>query len=38
MVKDVKITAPLTYVINDLNREKIVGAFYKKQLQKANQK
>ena len=27
-----------TYVINDLNREEIVGTFYKKKLQKTNQK
>ena len=29
---------PWTYVINDLNGKKIVGIFYKKELQKANQK
>ena len=30
--------APWTYVINDLNGEKIVGAFYKSELQKTDQK
>ena len=29
---------PWTYVISDLNREEIVGTFYKKELQKTNQK
>ena len=29
---------PGTYVINDLNVEEIVGTFYKKKLQKTNQK
>ena len=29
---------PQTYVINDLNGEEIVGTFYKKELQKSNQK
>ena len=33
-----KNTAPWTYVIEDLNGEKIVGTFYEKQLQKTNQK
>ena len=28
---------PWTYVINDLNCEQIVGAFYEKELQKINQ-
>ena len=27
-----------TYVISNLNREEIVGTFYKKELQKTNQK
>ena len=27
-----------TYVINDLNRDEIVGTFYEKELQKTNQK
>ena len=38
VVEKVKITVSWTYVINDLNKEKIVSAFYKKQRQKANQK
>ena len=29
---------PWTYVINDLNGEEITGSFYKKELQKINQK
>ena len=29
---------PWTYVIGDIKGEKIVGTFYKKKLQKANQK
>ena len=28
---------PWTYVINDLNREGLVGTFYKKELEKTNQ-
>ena len=28
---------PLTYVINDLNREEIVGTFYEKELPETNQ-
>ena len=28
----------MTYVINDLKVEEIIGTFYKKRLQKANQK
>ena len=31
-------TVPWTYVINDLNGEKIIGSFYEKELQKTNQK
>ena len=31
-------TVPWTYVINDLNGEEIIGTFYKKELQKTNQK
>ena len=34
----IKNTVPWTYVINDLNGEKILGTFYKKELQKTNQK
>ena len=33
-----KNTVPWTYVINDLNGEEIIGAFYEKKLQKTNQK
>ena len=36
-LKKVKNTVPWTYVITDLNGEEIVGRFYKKELQKANQ-
>ena len=36
LLKKIKNTFPQTYVINDLNREEIVGTFYKKDLQKAN--
>ena len=36
-LKKVKNTIPWTYVITDLNGEEIVGRFYKKELQKANQ-
>ena len=38
MIKKVKNTVPWTYVINDLNGEEIVGTFYEKEFQKANQK
>ena len=38
MIKEVKNTVPWTYVINNLNDEKIVGTFYEKELQKTNQK
>ena len=37
MIKKVKNTVQWTYVINDLNHEKITGAFYEKELQKTNQ-
>ena len=33
-IKKVENTVPLTYIINDLNREKIIGNFYEKELQK----
>ena len=36
VIKEGKNTVPLTYVINDLNCEKIIGAFYEKELQKTN--
>ena len=38
VIKKVKNTVPWTYVINDLNGEEIIGSFYEKELQKANQK
>ena len=33
-----KNTVPWTYIISDLNEEEIVGSFYKKELQRTNQK
>ena len=38
VTKKIKNTVPWTYVINDLNGEKIIGTFYEKELQKVNQK
>ena len=38
MTTKVKNTVPWTYVIIDINGEKIVGTFYKKELQKPNPK
>ena len=38
LVKKIKNAVPWTYVISDLNGEEIVGSFYEKELQKANQK
>ena len=37
VIKEVKNTAPMIYVISDLNGEEIIGAFYEKKLQKTNQ-
>ena len=37
VIKKVKNTVLWTYVINDLNGEKITRTFYEKELQKANQ-
>ena len=37
VIKKVKNTVPWTNVITDLSGEEIVGRFYKKELQKANQ-
>ena len=37
VIKKVKNTIPWTYVINDLNGEKIIGTFYEKELQITNQ-
>ena len=38
IIKRVKNTVPWTYVINDLNGEKVTGTFYKKELQKSSEK
>ena len=38
VIKKVKNIVTWTYVISDLKRKQIVGTFYEKQLQKANQK
>ena len=38
VVKKIKNTVPSTYVISDLDGEKIVASFYEKDLQKTNQK
>ena len=38
MIKKVINAVPWTYVITDLNGEEIVETFYKKELQKINQK
>ena len=38
MIKKVKNTVPWTYVISDLKGKEVVGTFYKKELQKTNQK
>ena len=38
VINKIKNTVPWTYVINDLNGEKIIGRFYEKELQKPNQK
>ena len=37
VIKKVKNTVPLTYVINDVNDNEIIGIFYEKKLQKTNQ-
>ena len=37
VVSKIKNTVPWTYVISDLNGEKITGSFYDKELQKTNQ-
>ena len=37
VIKEMKNAVPWTYVINDLNDEEIIGTFYEKELQKANQ-
>ena len=38
VISKIKNTVPWTYVINDLNGEEIIGAFYEKELQKTNKK
>ena len=38
IISEIKNTVPWTYVINDLNGEKIIGIFYEKELQKIDQK
>ena len=38
IVNEIKSTVPWTYAISDLNGEKVIGAFYEKELQKTNQK
>ena len=38
VISKIKNKVPCTYVISDLNGEKIVGTFYEKELQKTNQK
>ena len=37
VIKKVENTVSWTYIINDLKGEKIIGTFYEKELQKANQ-
>ena len=37
VVSKIKNTVSWTYFVNDLNREKIIGTFYEKELQKTNQ-
>ena len=38
VVSKIKNTVPWTYLINYLNREELIGAFYEKELQKTNEK
>ena len=38
VIKQIKNTAPWTYVISDLNGEKTVGCFYEKEFQKPTKK
>ena len=37
VISKIKNTVPWTYVVNDLNGEKIIGTFYEKELRKTNQ-
>ena len=38
VISKIKNTVPWTYAIDNLNGEEIIGSFYEKELQKANQK
>ena len=38
VVSKIKSTVPWTYLVSDLNGEKITGSFYEKELQKTSQK
>ena len=38
VIKKVRDTVQLTYVINDLNDDETIGTFYEKELQKTNQR
>ena len=38
VINKIKNTVPWTYAISDMNGEEITGSFYKKELQKTNQK
>ena len=38
VIKKVRNTVQLTYVINDLNDDETIGTFYEKELQKTNQR
>ena len=37
VIKKMKNAVPWIYIINDLNGEEIIGAFYEKELQRTNQ-
>ena len=37
IISKIKNTVPWTYVLNDLNGEEIIGTFYEKELQAANE-
>ena len=37
VINKIKNTVPWTYVVNDLNREEIIGTFYENELQSKNQ-
>ena len=37
VIKEIKNTGPWTYVINNLNKEQILGTFYENELQRTNQ-